>query len=388
MTRIAINAYFLQQPATGSGEHLYYLLEGLDAVDEANQYLVLYPRLSNTQIVRTPHLGSHFQIKEVRDSSERLGIRFGKLWWEQVGLRRACAEEGVDLLHSPYFASPLVPNVPTVVTVHDVIPLILPRYGRSPHARAYVKLVSAAVRRARAIITVSEASKRDIVRALGIPDERIHVVYNAVDSNLRQICDEAALEGVRDAHGIGGDYLLYFGGFDERKNVERIVRAYLAARSRFLRPCQLVLAGSLNLVGEHPLYPDPRPLIHKLDLEGQVIVTGRISEEEKPLLYSAATAFVFPSLYEGFGIPVLEAMACGAPVITSNVSSLPEVAGDAALMADPTSIEALAEAMVRLVNEEPLREELRRRGFQRVVGRFNWEASALKTLEVYRQVLS
>lgn len=385
--RIAINAYFLQQPATGSGEHLYNLLEGLDAVDESNRYLVLYPRLSNTQIVRTPHLGSQFEIKEVRGTAERLGARFGKMWWEQVALRQACAQEGVDLLHSPYFASPLSPNVPTVVTVHDVIPLILPHYGRSLHARAYVQLVSAAARRARAIITVSEASKRDVVRALDVPAERVHVIYNAVDRGLRQICDRAALEGVRDAHGIAEDFLLYFGGFDERKNVERIVRAFHAARPRFQRPCQLVLAGSLNLVGEHPLYPDPRPLIRQLGLEEQVIVTGRISEEEKPLLYSAATAFVFPSLYEGFGIPVLEAMACGAPVLTSNGSSLPEVAGGAALMVDPTSVEAIAEAMVRLIDDEGLREELRRKGFQRV-GQFSWEGSALKTLGVYRQVLS
>ncbi len=387
MMRIAINAYFLQQPATGSGQHLYYLLEALDAVDEANRYLVLYPRLSNTQIVRTPHLGSRFVVQEVRGTAEHLGARFGKMWWEQVALRQACAEEGVGLLHSPYFASPLFPNVPTVVTVHDVIPLVLPHYRRSLHARAYGGLVSAAARKAEAIITVSETSKKDIVRVLDIPAERVHVIYNAVDHNLRQICDEAALEGVRDARGIAGDFVLYFGGFDERKNVERVIRAFHAARPRFERPCQLVLAGSLNLVGEHPLYPDPRPLIAKLGLEEQVIVTGRIPEEEKALLYSAATAFVFPSLYEGFGIPVLEAMACGAPTITSNDSSLPEVAGDAAWLVDPTSVEAIAEAMVRLVADEGLRNEMRRKGFQRV-SQFSWETSALKTLEVYRRVIS
>ncbi len=385
--RIAINAYFLQQPATGSGEHLYYLLEALDAVDETNRYLVLYPRLSNTQIVRTPHLGPHFEVKEVRGTAERLGAHLGKLWWEQVGLRRACAGERVDLLHSPYFASPLFPNLPTVVTVHDVIPMVLPHYGASPHAHAYVKLVSMAARRARAIITVSESSKKDVVRALGVPDERVHVIYNAVDRSLRQVCDQAALEGVRDAHGIAGEFLLYFGGFDERKNVERIVRAFHLARPRFQRPCQLVLAGSLSFVGGPPLYPDPRPLIRRLGLENEVVVTGRISEEEKPLLYSAATAFVFPSLYEGFGIPVLEAMACGAPVLTSNSSSLPEVTGDAALLVEPTSVEQIAEAMVRLANDEVLRDNLRRKGFQRV-GRFSWDKSALKTLEVYRQVVS
>ena len=382
--RIAINAYFLEQPATGSGEHLYYLLEALDSIDESNEYLVLYPRLTGSQIVRMPHLGPHFKVQEVRDFAERLGLRLGKLWWEQLSLRKVCAETKVDVLHSPYFASPLFPNVPTVVTIHDVIPLVLPSYAQSFHVRAYMQLVSAAAKRAEAILTVSEASKQDIVRVLKIPPERIHVTYNATDSSLTPICDTSALDWVRDSYGITGDYLLYFGGFDRRKNVERILQAYHSARESFNRPCQLVLAGSLNLVG-HPLYPDPRSMILRYGLEGEVIVTGKISEDEKPALYSAARAFVFPSLYEGFGMPVLEAMACGTPVITSCVSSLPEVAGDAALLVDPTDVDAIAGAMVQLVNDAALGEDLRRKGLQRA-SLFSWEASAAKTLEVYRQV--
>ncbi len=382
--RIAINAYFLEQPATGSGEHIYYLLEALDAIDESNQYLALYPRLTGSQLARTPHLGPNFQIREVRGVAERLGPRLGKLWWEQVALRGLCAREKVDLLHSPYFASPLAPNVPTVVTIHDVIPLVLPDYGRAPHVRAYMALVSAAARRAAAILTVSETSKLDIVRVLGIPPERVHVTYNATDASLHPIGDRSSLEDLRDSYGINGDFLLYFGGFDRRKNVERILLAYRAAREEFHNPCQLVLAGSTSLVG-HPLYPDPRRMILRYGLEGQVIVTGRVSEEEKPLLYSAAIGFVFPSLYEGFGMPVLEAMACGTPVITSNTSSLPEVAGNAALLVDPTSVEAMGEAMARVVNDEALREELGRKGLVRA-SQFSWESSAAKTLEVYRKV--
>jgi glycosyltransferase involved in cell wall biosynthesis len=383
--RIAINGYFLQQTATGSGEHLYYLLEGLDGVDQSNHYLVLYPRLTRSRILRVPPLGPNFEIRETLGTSARLGARLGKLWWEQVALKRQCAAERVDLLHSPYFASPLSPNVPTVVTVHDVIPLILPAYGRALHTRLYMRLVSAAARRAKAIITVSAASKKDIARVLGVPEGRIHVVYNAVDRAFQPVDDQRYLDGVRESHGISGDFILYFGGFDIRKNVERVVRAYHLARGSFERPCQLVIAGAMDLVG-HPLYPDPKPTIRDLGLEQQVIVTGRISEEEKPLLYSAATAFVFPSLYEGFGLPVLEAMACGTPVITSNVSSLPEVAGDAALLVEPGSTEEIAQAMARLVNDMALREELRGRGLRRV-RRFDWEASAARTLDIYRQAL-
>lgn len=384
--RIAINAFFLQRPMTGSAEHLLGLLKGLDRASGADDYLLLYPCLESSNELRTPRLGARFQTQMIEGTSARLGIRLGKIWWEQMALRRACSGSGIDLLHSPYFASPLFPNVPTVVTIHDVIPLILPAYSRPLHVRVYMKMVSAAARRARAVLTVSEAAKKDIIRTLGIPPERVHVTYNAIDPGMRPITDPAALERMRGNFGIAREYLLYFGGFDVRKNVERVIRAFHAARTGFRHPWQLVLAGSLNLVG-HPLYPDPRPLAAALGLEKDVVVTGRVSNEEKALLYSAATAFVFPSLYEGFGIPVLEAMACGAPVITSNVSSLPEVAGDAALLVDPTSVDALTEAMLKMLNDAGLREEMRQRGFRRAA-RFSWDDSAARTLDVYRQVIS
>ncbi len=379
--RIAINGYFLTQPATGSGEHLYGLLEGLDALDEPNDYRVLYPHFENTGILRVPPLGPAFQIREIGGMARRLGLRLGKLWWEQVALRQVCVSERVDLLHSPYFASPLVSNVPTLVTIHDVIPLVLRDYGRQAHVKVYMKLVVAAARRAKAVLTVSEASRADIVRVLGIDPARVHVVYNAVDASLRPVHDRAALEWVRDAHGIAEEFLLYFGGFDLRKNVRGILAAFRTARQRFHRPCQLVLAGSLSLVG-HPLYPDPRRLIQELGMESAVVVTGRISEEEKPLLYSAATAFVFPSLYEGFGMPVLEAMACGAAVITSNSSALPEVTGDAAVLVDPTKVEAIGDAMLALLQAPERRAALGEAARARAA-HFSWGAVAQQTLEVY-----
>ena len=384
--RIAVNAFFLGRPMTGSAEHLLGLLEGLDRIEGADEFLLLCPSLGNGDESRAPRLGSRFQTRKIEGASARLGIRIGKIWWEQVALRQACAGSGIDLLHSPYFASPLYPNVPTVVTIHDVIPLILPAYSRPLHVRVYTRMVSAAARRARAIITVSEAAKADIVRTIGIPSERVHVAHNAAAASLRPVTDRAAVEGMKSRFRISGEYLLYFGGFDVRKNIERLIRAFHAARSSFERPYRLVLAGSLSLVG-HPLYPDPRLLVEKLGLGNDVVVTGRVSDEEKPLLYSAATAFVFPSLYEGFGIPVLEAMSCGAPVITSSVSSLPEVAGDAALLVNPTSVEAMAEAMVKLLNDTGLRDEMRQRGFHRAA-EFNWDRSAARTLDVYRQVVS
>lgn len=384
--RIAINAFFLQRPATGSAEHLYGLLEGLDRTDEINDYRLLFPRLDGSKVLRMPHLGPRFQTVDVEGMSATLGVRLGKIWWEQVAIRDAAKKAEADLLHSPYFASPLYPNTPTVVTIHDVITLVLPEYGKPLHTRLYNRLVSAAARKATAVLTVSEAAKKDIVRVLGLPAERVHVAYNAADPNLRPVTNQAALEHMRETYGIVGEYVLYFGGFDVRKNIGRVIEAYHAAQSSFSRPHQLVLAGSMNLVG-HPLYPDPRPLIARLGLEDSVIVTGRVTEDEKQLLYGGASAFLFPSLYEGFGIPVLEAMACGAPVITSNTSSLPEVAGDAALLVDPTSVDEIASALTRLIDDPVLQEELRTRGATRA-GLFTWDDAAARTLEVYRSASS
>src|SRR6266498_4677716 len=234
---------------------------------------------------------------------------------------------------------------------------VLPEYAWRKISRVYFGLVSRAARNADAIITVSECSKKDIVKLLGLSPERIHVIGNAVDASFYPVRDAWLLAAVRERYGIGSRFILYFGGFDMRKNVPRLIEAYARLPEHLRREYQLVVAGRYHNLG-HPLFPDPRATVQRLGLEGNVVFTGQIREQDKAPLYSAATVFAFPSLYEGFGMPVLEAMACGTPVVTSNRSALPEVVGDAGLLVDPSSVEALAEALVDLASDEAKRKQL------------------------------
>src|SRR5919199_6225574 len=363
--RIGINALFLQKPSTGMGQHLLHLLEGLDSLPEKDQqYVLLAPRFRRAYTLRAPQLSDRFREVEVVSALARLGENVAQVWWEQVGIVRAGTRERVDLLHSPYWSNPLWSPWPTVVTVHDVIQFVLPEYAWRKISRLYFGLVSRAARRADAVITVSECSKRDIVKLLGLPPERIHVIGNAVDESFYPVRDAWLLAAVRERYGIGARYILYFGGFDMRKNVPRIIEAYAELPEALRREYQLVIAGRYQYLG-HPLYPDPRETVRRLGLDGQVVFTGQFREQDKAPLLSAATIFAFPSLYEGFGIPVLEAMACGTPVVTSNLSALPEVAGDAGLLVDPYDPEAICAALAELLETNERRGGLAHRGPER-----------------------
>jgi len=355
--RIGVNGFFLGRPTTGSGQYTRNLLEALAKVDPTNEYLLFSP-------------GPAPPISNL-----------AKLWFEQVSFPRAC--RGLDLAHVPYFASPLFPTVPTVVTVHDLIPLILPAYRGSLLVRLYTRLVAAAARKAEAIITVSQASKRDIVRCLHIPPKRIHVTYEAAGEAFQPVEDEARLAAIRQKYALPDCYLLYLGGFDQRKNLSALLKAFVLLVNK--QPTWLVVAGRLP-ERDSPLFPDPCRLVRELGLEEGVIFTGWVPEEDKPVLLSGATAFVFPSLYEGFGLPAAEALACGTPVIASNRSSLPEVVGEGGILVEPTDAEALAEAMEVLLVDDTLRAELRQKALAQAA-KFSWKQTALETLVVYQKMV-
>jgi glycosyltransferase involved in cell wall biosynthesis len=384
--RIGINALFLQKPTTGMGQHLLHLLEGLDSLEEKDQqYTLLAPRFRRAYTVRAPQLSNRFREVEVVSALARLGENVEQVWWEQAGIVLAGTREKVDLLHCPYWSNPVWSPWPTVVTVHDVIQFVLPEYAWRKISRLYFGLVSAGARRADAVITVSECSKRDIEKLLGLAPERIHVIGNAVDASLFPVRDPWLLANVRERYGIGPRFVLYFGGFDLRKNVPRLIEAYARVPERLRREYQLVIAGRYQHLG-HPLYPDPRVTVQSLGLEGNVVFTGQIREQDKGPLYSAATLFAFPSLYEGFGMTPLEAMACGTPVVTSNRSALPEVVGDAGVLVDPYDTDAIAQALAEVLENTGLREELSRRGLERA-RRFTWPQVAEQTVRVYKEIL-
>jgi glycosyltransferase involved in cell wall biosynthesis len=380
--QIAINAWFADQPTTGSGQYLTHLLQAYAAGPATDRYLLLVP---STRLVPTPltSLGPSFRWQRLRTPFDGLHAHLAKLWFEQVSLPRACRRWGATLVHVPYWAAPLCSSAPVVVTVHDLIPLLLPAYRGGPLGRLYTILVTRSARRATAVLTDSYASRADIIRHLGVPANRVRAVHLAADDRFRPSVDPTAAEHVRGKLGLPPRYLLYLGGFDVRKNVTGILQAFAQLDAAEVR---LVVAGRLP-EQDTPFTPDPRPIAHELGLAGRVYFTGWVDEADKPALYGGAEALVFPSLYEGFGLPPLESLSCGTPAIVSDRSSLPEVVNGGGLCVDPEDTSALAAAMERLLQDSSLRERLRGAGLEHAQ-RFAWTKTAQQTLDAYRGVVA
>jgi glycosyltransferase involved in cell wall biosynthesis len=279
-----------------------------------------------------------------------------------------------------FFIPPFVRGK-AVVTIHD---MVLKRFPQTMRARTKYLLkwsMRGTLRRASRVVTDSEFSKREIMAYYRYPANRIQVVYLGVDTGkCTQEIDRGARAKVCQKYGIPGEYLLYLGMLEPRKNLERLIRAYARVQSRTAGVPHLVLAG-----GKGWRFAGIFRTVRELGLEHRVFFPGYIAEEDKPALLAGASVFCFPSLYEGFGLPVLEAMACGVPVLTANGSALPEVAGEAALLVDPFSVEEIARGMERLCFDEPLRTALRAKGLERVK-RFTWERTAAALYALYQEV--
>ncbi len=384
--RIAINAWFLNQPGTGSGQYLHGLLQALSAIAPEHRFLLVGPSAH----LNVPIPGLQVEFWPLR--SPRWRSNLGKLYLEQVQFPRICRRWGADIAHVPYWGSSLWPVVPTVVTIHDLIPLLLPVYRGNLLVQLYTRLVSASARRASVVLTDSLASKRDIEEHLGLPPARVRCVYLAVGEHFSPKPDPDD-ETIRRSYGLPDGsspsdpsrYVLYLAGHDVRKNVKALVEAF-ATVAQADDDVMLVIGGKLP-ERDDPLFFDPRPLIEALGISGDVHLIGWVDEAHKPALYRGAACAVFASQYEGFGLPVLEALACGTPLVTSNASSLPELLGDAGFAVDPRDVQRLAGAILSCLVDDPLAAELRRRGPQQAT-RFTWTQTARKTLEAYREALA
>jgi glycosyltransferase involved in cell wall biosynthesis len=295
--------------------------------------------------------------------------------WVVPGLLRSV---GATVYHSPYYLMPYRPGVPAVLTAHDLIPLVYPRYYSPAQQLVFRCAHWLAVRSARRTVAVSSATRTDLVDRLGARADRVVVIPEAASSRFA-LQPSAAIEAARDKYGLPDRYALYVGSNKPHKNLERLVRSwqYICANGQS-GGARLVIAGHWD-----PHFPQARELAERLNLGEQIRFAGPIPEVDLPALYAGARLFVFPSLYEGFGLPVLEAMACGAPVVCSSASSLPEVVDGAAMTVDPLDEPGLAAAMARALGDDNLREEMRARGLAQAA-RFSWDRSARETLAVYR----
>lgn len=314
--RILINGWFWGQSTTGSGQYLHWLVEHLARQESGATFTLLTPQTGDQRpAIRDQILLSPVAIRQ--SPLPPLPRQLAKLYWEQITVPAAARRLSADLLFVPYWAAPFWQPVPTVVTVHDLIPLLLPAYRGGTLNRLYTRLVSLTARRAASVITVSHAGAQDVTTHLGIAPDRVHPVYHGPNVAARPLPDGHELAAIRAKYALPERYFLYLGGFDARKNVENILRAYRRYLDKGGDPAlKLVLAGKLPEV-DTPFFPDPLRMAAGLDITEHLHCPGWIDEADKRLLYAGAVAFLFPSHYEGFGMMILEAMAAGCPVISS-----------------------------------------------------------------------
>jgi glycosyltransferase involved in cell wall biosynthesis len=369
--RIAIDGRKLRD--YGIGTYVRNLLRQLARQDATNEYVVFCQGHDCDTI---DELGPRFRA--VVETAGAYSVA------EQFALPMALRREGADLFHAPHYVLPALTPCRAVVTIHDCIHLRFPQYLPSKLGYAYARgQMWTATHRAARVITVSEASKRDILRYFRVPESRIDVIYNGIDDRFWQEPTADEMMRVRERYRLTDPFVLYAGNIKPHKNLERLIESFHLMRqnSPELANVQLLIIGD-----EISKYATLRRAVHRNKLHKHVRFFGFVPDQTLAALYRLADVFVFPSLYEGFGLPPLEAMASGTPVISSNVSSLPEVVGDAALMIDPYDSAAIADAMQRVLTSADLRADLRRRGLARA-REFSWERSIQRVREIYEEVM-
>ena len=327
-----------------------------------------------TDRVRGPHDLGGACVKAMDIRGSRLEV------WERVRLPLAALTDRLDLLHCPSQTGPPVAPCPVVLTVHDLIPLKVPGETTEAEARRFGRALAWSARRARRIITVSEYTKRDLVSTLGVPETRIDVVRWGVTPPAEMPAPSAVEASLRQL-GVTPPFFVAFGGEAPRKNVARLLEAVVRFTREVTADVRLVLVGASG-----PARGRFQAQAESLGIGKSVVPLGYLPEGDVARLLARAEALVYPSLYEGFGLPILEAMAAGAPVITSGVTSMPEVAGGAALLVDPTDAGAIADAMRTCYLNEAVKSELRARGRRRAAA-FTWDETARGVLATYRRAL-
>ncbi len=375
MTRIAIDYTSAVRQTAGIGRYTRGLIGALAVADHSTQY-VLFSAGRDSQPRAWP---PNFALRELPLSDRQLAVLWQRL---RVPVPVEWITGQVDLYHSPDFVLPPVRRARTALTVHDLSFLRHPECSSPPLLEYLLRAVPRSVARADVLLADSENTRQDLVELLGVEEERVFVVYAGVDARFAPRTPDPQRAAVLERYGIRRPFILGLGTLQPRKNFCRLIHAYAQLRDECRVPHQLVIGG-----GKGWLYEDIFDAVDTLGLHGDVLLSGFVDDADLPTLYRAADAFAFPSLYEGFGIPVLEAMSCGTPVVTSTTSSLPEVAGDAALCVPPDDVGALAHALWRLLDDQELRAVLRERGLAQA-GRFTWESAAEQLLRVYRHVLS
>lgn len=379
---IALNGWFWDQPHTGSGQYLRHLVRALAALERGLRLSLVVP----DRVTRLEGLPPDVDVLTMHVG----GGHLGKVWFEQRAYPAAVRRLDADVAHVPYWGPPLRSPAPLVCTVLDVIPRVIPQYRRGLRNRLYTSLVTAAARGAAHIITISAAGQADIARVLRIPAARIAVTPLAVDRRFHPNLDRAEDDAVRARYGLDDldDFVLYLGAFNAHKNVRLLLAAYTYVAGAYGEAVPLVLAGHTPDRWGTRAFPDLPRACQELGLTDEFVRwIGPVDEADKPALYRMATVFAFPSRYEGFGFGPLEAMASGTPVVACDVSSIPDVVGDAAYLVAPDDSKAMGAALLSLLNQPNFAATMRNKGLARARD-FSWRKTAQGTLAVYEKALA
>jgi glycosyltransferase involved in cell wall biosynthesis len=344
---------------SGFGFYVKNLVENLKKIDTQNEYFLI-------------------------DSGKNKDLRtYERIWWDQVKFVKKVKLIKPDVVHKTCFSVPKFGNFKKVVTIHDIIPILYPENFSMSSRFYFTKLMPWSYKFADYIITISESAKKDLVEKLGLDENKIKVIYEAAGSEFRVITDLNRIEEVKKKYGISGNYILNVGTLEPRKNLEFLVNVFNDIRKlRYsdIGDLKLVIAGKKGWRYENIFL-----LIKELNLQDKVIFTDYVEEGDLPYLYNGAKLFAFPSIYEGFGLPILEAMKCGVPVISSNSSSLPEVVGDAGILIDPKNKEVWVKNIIEVL-KSPEKQIMMKADGLKQADKFSWKKCAEETLEVYNEL--
>jgi glycosyltransferase involved in cell wall biosynthesis len=374
--KIGIDVSSLLKDRSGIGTYSYNLIKNIFKIDTENEYRLLSYSLKES-LKECPS----FDNPNVKSYHYRIPGKLLLKAWQWFDFPPVDAFLGkIDIFHSTNFL--VIPQYKgkKIVTFHDMYFLIEPRHTERFGGKYFLKTLPEKVKGVDRVIAVSENTKQDAMRFLGVTEERIRVIYEAVDESFRVIEDKDAVSRIKAKYKIEGDYLLFVGTLEPRKNLIRLVEAFTMLKREGRFPFKLVLAGKKGWAIDNLFRK-----VEDLGIKEEIIFLGYVVPEDLPYLYNGAEVFVFPSLYEGFGLPALEAMGCGIPVLTSKRSALPEITGGAAILVDPMNVEEIAKGIRMLIENVSLRNEMVVKGLQRVKD-FSWRRTAEETLRLYRKV--
>jgi glycosyltransferase involved in cell wall biosynthesis len=367
--RIVMDVRTIGDHFPGIGRYTYQLARAIAGQTNRNELvLVSNPESTNTRF-NLGGLTAEPDVRMVATSASPFTLR------EQVLYPRELQKLNPSAIHFPYMVMPYAAPRPIVLTIHDIIPVIFPNFFSLRQRFFYRLSLWMALRAAATVICVSEATRADLISYCGIDPSRLIVIHEGIEKTFRP-CASKEIEEVRHDYALPPEYFLYLGSNKPHKNLPALIRAYAQSSTEL----PLVVAGS-----EDPRFRQPRLLLDLHGLKDRVFFLGAVREPQLPALYSGARAFVFPSLYEGFGMPPLEAMACGVPVACSDIPSLRETVGDAALFFDPRNGDSITTAIERILTDQSLRANLRTAGLRRSA-ELSWDAAARRTLEIFTRV--